>query len=62
MSFWLLAPGIIAGAIWVALAVRGLMHPMHRRGYRTHKPSAADRPHAAVAHYRASGALPRWEP
>jgi hypothetical protein len=50
-----------AGALAVRRAVRGMRH---RPGMIAAHPPArrAEQPHRHIAHYRASGALPRWDP
>jgi hypothetical protein len=66
MRWALLAFGVIWVIIVLAtvLAVRARRHQPPRRWdpRRRPDPDRFDRLHKKVAHYRASGALPRWDP
>jgi hypothetical protein len=64
MGWMDLAPIVIAivAAIATALAVRG-RRPARMSAHRGNRRSdRADPLHRQAAHYRASGALPRWDP
>ncbi len=65
MGWVLLAVG--AAAVVVAVAVLCRSGRVHRNPgggvYRQHsRADKVERPHRDVAHYHASGALPRWDP